>query len=129
MSSGRDWPALCKQALIGGARNSRAGRLCVHARPGLAPPPRSVLNQVPSEQLVDEQGRTNPLAALDELRRRIRTRHYSYRTECSYADWVRRTRDTDSVPGGWRQSRAARVDDLIAHGSDDRPGLTLGKAT
>ncbi len=44
----------------------------------------------PASTLVDEQGRTNPLAALDELRRRIRTRHYSYRTECSYADWVRR---------------------------------------
>jgi len=40
--------------------------------------------------VVDEQGRTNPLAALDELRLRIRTRHYSYRTECSYADWARR---------------------------------------
>ena len=40
--------------------------------------------------LVDENGCTNPLAALDGLRRRIRTRHYSYRTECSYADWVRR---------------------------------------
>ncbi len=44
----------------------------------------------PQTALVDEQGRTNPLAALDELRLRIRTRHYSYRTECSYADWVRR---------------------------------------
>jgi site-specific recombinase XerD len=30
------------------------------------------------------------LAALEQLRQRIRTRHYSYRTECSYADWVRR---------------------------------------
>jgi len=30
------------------------------------------------------------LAALEQLRMRIRTRHYSYRTECSYADWVRR---------------------------------------
>jgi integron integrase len=39
---------------------------------------------------VDEQQRTDPLAVLDELRRRLRTRHYSYRTECSYADWVRR---------------------------------------
>jgi len=39
---------------------------------------------------VDERGRTNPLAALEELRLRLRTRHYSYRTECSYADWVRR---------------------------------------
>ena len=40
--------------------------------------------------VVDQQGRTNPLAALEELRRRLRTRHYSYRTECSYADWSRR---------------------------------------
>ena len=28
--------------------------------------------------IVDEQGRTDPLAALDHLRSRIRTRHYSY---------------------------------------------------
>ncbi len=40
--------------------------------------------------VVDHEGRTNPLSALEQLRRRIRTRHYSYRTECSYADWVRR---------------------------------------
>jgi integron integrase len=40
--------------------------------------------------VVDDDGRTNPLAALEQLRTRIRTRHYSYRTECSYADWVRR---------------------------------------
>ena len=39
---------------------------------------------------MDEQGRTNPLAALEQLRLRIRTRHYSYRTECSYVDWARR---------------------------------------
>ena len=44
----------------------------------------------PASTVVDEQGRTNPLAALEQLRLRIRTRHYSYRTECSYADWVRR---------------------------------------
>ena len=44
----------------------------------------------PASTVVGEQGRTNPLAALDELRRRLRTRHYAYRTECSYADWVRR---------------------------------------
>ena len=37
-----------------------------------------------------EQGGADPLAALEELRRRLRTRHYSYRTECSYADWGRR---------------------------------------
>ena len=40
--------------------------------------------------VADDQGRTNPLAALEQLRTRIRTRHYSYRTECSYADWIRR---------------------------------------
>jgi len=44
----------------------------------------------PASTVVDEHGRTNPLAALEQLRTRIRTRHYSYRTECSYADWVRR---------------------------------------
>jgi len=32
----------------------------------------------------------NPLTVLDQLRRRLRTQHYSYRTECSYADWARR---------------------------------------
>jgi integron integrase len=30
------------------------------------------------------------LVALEQLRVRVRTRHYSYRTECTYADWVRR---------------------------------------
>jgi integron integrase len=44
----------------------------------------------PPNATVDQQQHINPLAALDELRRRLRTRHYSYRTECSYADWVRR---------------------------------------
>ena len=39
--------------------------------------------------VVDELGRADPLAALDQLRSRIRTRHYSYRTECSYASSVR----------------------------------------
>lgn len=38
----------------------------------------------------EAQRRTDPLALLDELRRRLRTRHYSYRTERSYVDWVRR---------------------------------------
>ncbi|MEO8257242.1 MAG: site-specific integrase [Acidobacteriota bacterium] len=44
----------------------------------------------PISKVVDENGGTDPLAALEQLRTRIRTRHYSYRTECSYADWVRR---------------------------------------
>jgi integron integrase len=39
---------------------------------------------------VDEQRHVDPLAALDELRRRLRTRHYSHRTESSYVDWARR---------------------------------------
>ena len=30
---------------------------------------------------------------MEQLRLRIRTRHYSYRTECTYADWVRRSFD------------------------------------
>jgi Phage integrase, N-terminal SAM-like domain len=47
-------------------------------------------NRRPASTVVAEDGRTNPLAALEQLRLRIRTRHYSYRTECSYADWVRR---------------------------------------
>jgi integron integrase len=44
----------------------------------------------PTTAVVDEHGQANPLAVLDQLRRRLRTRHYSYRTECSYADWGRR---------------------------------------
>jgi integron integrase len=44
----------------------------------------------PASAVVDDDGRANPLAAIEQLRLRIRTRHYSYRTECSYADWVRR---------------------------------------
>ena len=45
----------------------------------------------PASRTVDNapQG-VDPLSALGELRRRLRTRHYSYRTESSYADWVRR---------------------------------------
>jgi integron integrase len=38
----------------------------------------------------EERENADPLAVLNELRRRLRTRHYSHRTECSYADWVRR---------------------------------------
>lgn len=51
---------------------------------------RSDWNRRPVNIVVDEDGRTNPLAALEQLRTRIRTPHYSYRTECSHADWVRR---------------------------------------
>ena len=47
-------------------------------------------HQPPASTVVDEQGSTSPLAALEQLRMRVRTRHYSYRTECTYVDWVRR---------------------------------------
>jgi len=35
----------------------------------------------PASTVVDEQGRTSPLAALEQLRMRVRTRYYSYRTK------------------------------------------------
>ena len=41
-------------------------------------------------RVVDENGRTSPLAALEQMRVRLRTRHYAYRTECTYIDWARR---------------------------------------
>jgi len=44
----------------------------------------------PRNNVVGADGRTDPVAALHSLRIRIRTRHYSYRTESSYVDWVRR---------------------------------------
>lgn len=44
----------------------------------------------PASQVQDDQQRSNPRAAPDELRRRLRSRHYSSRTEGSHADWVRR---------------------------------------
>ncbi|MGH9382953.1 MAG: phage integrase N-terminal SAM-like domain-containing protein [Vicinamibacterales bacterium] len=44
----------------------------------------------PTSTVVNEHGSTSPLAALEQLRIRVRTRHYSYRTESTYADWVRR---------------------------------------
>jgi len=47
-------------------------------------------NRRRQSEVVDEAGRTSPPAALEQLRLRLRTRHYSYRTESSYADWVRR---------------------------------------
>lgn len=45
---------------------------------------------VGAQASIDADGCADPLAALDALRSRIRTRHYSYRTECSYVDWARR---------------------------------------
>jgi integron integrase len=44
----------------------------------------------PPAAVADEAGRVSPLDALEQLRLRLRTRHYSYRTECTYVDWARR---------------------------------------
>lgn len=46
--------------------------------------------QQPAPGVTGNQSQTDPLAALEELRRRIRTRHDAYRTEVSYVDWARR---------------------------------------
>ena len=54
---------------------------------------RAEWHRKPASAVVDDQGRIDPVAALQQLRERVRTRHYSYRTECSYADWVRRFLD------------------------------------
>ena len=71
----------------------------------------------PTSTVVDEKGRTIPLAALEQLRLRIRTRHYSYRTECCYADWARRffeylVREQD---GPQPQVHAEAVRDYLTH--------------
>lgn len=46
--------------------------------------------QAPANATVDEQRHASPLAAVELMRTRLRTRHYSYRTECTYVDWARR---------------------------------------
>jgi hypothetical protein len=47
------------------------------------------LRQPPSA-VVDEHAAADPIGAIEQLRPRIRTRHYSYRAETSYIDWTRR---------------------------------------
>jgi hypothetical protein len=62
-------------------------------------------------------GRTDPLAALELVRTRLRTRHYSYRTEQTYVDWARRffdytaTRQTQPHP----TITVADVRDFLTH--------------
>ena len=74
-------------------------------------------HQRPASTVVDEQGQTSPLAALEQLRQRIRTRHYSYRTECTYADWVRRFLGYASQQQGVLHPRveSAVVRDYLTH--------------
>ena len=70
----------------------------------------------PASPVVDTDGRVDPLTALQLLRARIRTRHYSYRTEASYADWVRRFLDYLAQQHGPRpQVTAAGIRDFLAH--------------
>ena len=71
----------------------------------------------PASTVVDERGCTNPLAALEQLRTRLRTRHYSYRTECTYVDWVRRFLDYAAHQQGVPHPRVASevVRDYLAH--------------
>ena len=71
----------------------------------------------PVSTVVDEQGRTSPLAALQQLRMRLRTRHYSYRTECTYADWVRRFLDYAAQQQGVPHPRVESevVRDYLTH--------------
>lgn len=67
--------------------------------------------------LLDRDGRVEPLAILDVLRARIRTRHYSYRTECSYVDWVRRLLDYAAEQQGAVRPRidGDTVRDFLTH--------------
>ena len=78
---------------------------------------RTEWHQRPASTVVDEQGSTSPLAALDLLRTRLRTRHYSYRTECTYVDWVRRFLDYAAEQQGTPQARVAPevMRDYLAH--------------
>ena len=71
----------------------------------------------PVNTVVDEQGTTSPLAALEQLRTRLRTRHYSYRTECTYADWVRRFLDYAAQQQGVPHPRVESevVRDYLTH--------------
>ncbi len=71
----------------------------------------------PANTVVDEHGHTSPLAATTQLRLRIRTRHYSYRTECTYVDWVRRFLDYAALQQGVPHPRVASavVRDYLTH--------------
>jgi hypothetical protein len=51
---------------------------------------RSDWHRPPANPVVDGDRHVTPLAALEQLRQRLRSRHYSYRTEQSYTDWARR---------------------------------------
>jgi integron integrase len=66
---------------------------------------------------IDKEGRVERLAALDELRTRLRIKHYSYRTESTYADWARRFMEYLATRQGAGCPRvdAEGVRDFLAH--------------
>ena len=72
----------------------------------------------PVSTVVDEQGRANPLAALEQLRSRIRTRHYSYRTECCYADLEQRLFSRVGTKQGRHDHRARSTSTIAARRVD-----------
>ena len=78
---------------------------------------RSDWDQRPFTPVLDEHGHVDPLPALEQMRLCIRTRHYSYRTECSYVDWVRRffayVSERQDVPHPSIDSAAVR--DYLTH--------------
>ena len=78
---------------------------------------RTAWHRRPASTVVDEDGCTNRLAALAQLRTRLKTRHYSYRTECTYVDWVRRFIDYAAEQQGIPHPRVAAevVRDCLAH--------------
>lgn len=74
-------------------------------------------NKRPESRAMDPAGRVDTLAALAELRSRLRTKHYSYRTEATYADWARRflayAADCQKEPRP--EVRVETVRDYLAH--------------
>ncbi len=69
------------------------------------------------DAVVNDHDLTSPLTALDLLRTRLRTRHYSLRTECTYVDWVRRFLEYAATRQGVPQPRvdSEGVRDFLTH--------------
>lgn len=65
----------------------------------------------------DEKGRVNRNAAIAQARERLRIKHYSYRTEKTYAEWLDRFFDylNEQDGGGAAEVTAPRVRDFLAH--------------
>lgn len=74
-------------------------------------------SQVPANPVVDREGQVTPLAALEQLRLRLRARHYAIRTEESYTHWARRFLDYLAERQGQPRPRidAQAVRDYATH--------------